>query len=600
MYLKNKPDTNYYVFDIEANGLTPDTIWCAVVYDLQKDSYAEYIGHEQIKKWSENVSHEKAVLVGHNALSYDVPVVNRLLKSAYPTARVVDTLVLSSLYHPHLEGGHSLEAYGERFSLPKLPHDNWTEFSPEMLERCRRDVEITVRTFRALRAKMNAIGFSELSCEIEHRIREVLDWQEEYGFGFNEPEARIFLAKLEDECKIRSDEVQKLFPPQLKKVKTCVYKIKKDGSEGQTLQKHRQEFPEIRINPDGTYDCYSFVPFNLGSPAQRVARLTEIGYVPVNFTKKGAAKVDEEGILAFLEDCQPEHKPAVLAMAEWLVVDARRRVLKEWLAAYNPATGAIHGTVWSCGAMSRRCAHNSPNTANIPSNEAKYGKECRSLWTARRGRRLVGGDAKSVQMRMFAHYLGNVEIGMEYAEGDPHQRNADEAGIPRKKVKNCFYAMIFGAKDPKLGITGLGASGTAADGARVRRALYKTTPGLEACIGQAEADFKRGNGWIECIDGGWVRCKSASAALNYKIQSAEAVLMKMVAVKVWRKVAQEGLDVRQVGFIHDELQYDCAEEAVDRLQEIFKDAMASAGRYLKFIIPMEGDTKVGQTWAETH
>ena len=201
---------------------------------------------------------------------------------------------------------------------------------------------------------------------------------------------------------------------------------------------------------------------------------------------------------------------------------------------------------------------------------------------------------------MFAHRLGNVEVGMQYVEGDPHQRNADAAGIARKKVKNCFYAMIFGAQDAKLGKTGIGGSGTPVQGAAIRRALYQTTPGLEALFEAAEASYNENNGWMQLMDGGWVRCPSPHAALNYWIQGDEAVLMKLTVIWVQMEIARRGLDAFQVGFIHDEVQYDCAPEAAEAVAAIFKEAIAAAGKRLNFIIPMAGDSKIGPTWAETH
>jgi len=106
---------------------------------------------------------------------------------------------------------------------------------------------------------------------------------------------------------------------------------------------------------------------------------------------------------------------------------------------------------------------------------------------------------------------------------------------------------------------------------------------------------------MQCIDGGWVRCPSPHAALNYWIQSAEAILMKLTAIYVYRAIKKWHLDAFQVGFIHDELQYDCKDWRTALLVgKAFRCAIARAGRELKFIIPMEGDCKHGFSWADTH
>lgn len=599
MYLNNKPDHTYLVADIEANDLKPTEIFCMVTENLETGEVNELVGHEQIKKYVE-AQGTSVIWVGHNFLSYDIPVLNRILDLQIPFSNCCDTLVLSFLYSPHIEGGHSLEAYGTRFETPKIEHNEWNYFSREMLARCRQDVHITKRLLQNLRKKMGLVGFSELSCEIEHGIREVVDWQQENGFYFDGPKAGQFYAELRTQEEAYRQEVIKQFPPQLKEQKTYRYRTKKDGGETTSYLRHCLELPKVERSEE-TYTVWDWQEFNLGSPVQRLQRLKELGYTAVNKTKAGAEAVDEDGILAFLEVCEEQAKPAIQALADWMVVSARARAVGEWLDARNPQTGAIHGRVFTCGATSRRCTHNKPNTANIPSNEARLGAECRALWRARPGRVLVGGDAKAVQMRMFAHYLGNEEVGNDYISGDPHTRNAEAAGIPRKKVKNCFYAMIFGAQDPKLGKTGHGGTGTAKQGSSIRHALYTTTPGLEGLFKAADTAYYSGSGWLQCIDGGWVRCPSPHAALNYWIQSAEAVLMKLTAIKVYRKIKKYLLNVLQVGFIHDELQYDCKDlDTAYKVGTIFIEAIAEAGRELNFSIPMAGDTKYALTWEGTH
>lgn len=615
MYITKKPNSTYIVLDIEANGLKPTKLWCLVWSNLDTGETHTLAAADIPRFWAGVEEDPSIIVIGHNAISYDVPVLNRLCHRNVPLTRVIDTQVMSYLYHPKLRdehGKHSLAAYGARFGIPKvgIGIEQWVVYEPIMLERCQSDVKITTRLYKVLAQKMRERKFSELSIELEHRAREAIDEQEERGFYFDVERALKFYGELNEKVISYEAEVFKQFPPELKEINRLQYKLKKDGTEGHHVTNARRKYPKVSIE-DGELVCFDYVPFNLGSPDQRVQRMEAIGYVAINFTKKtkkgggGNSQVDEDGLNAFLEECDPAVKPAVEAMSKWLVAASRLSMVTTWLKAVD-TDDAIHGTVFSCGAGSRRCIHNNPNTANIPSGEAPYGHECRSLWRARPGRVLVGCDAKAIQMRMFAHRLGSLEIGMQYVEGDPHQRNADAATVEcgkevtRKKVKNCFYGMIFGAQDPKLGKTAFGGSGTRQDGGNVRRALYATTPGLEALFEAAEASYNENDGWMMLMDGGWVRCPAGHAALNYWIQGDEAVLMKMTVVRARRAIRREKLDAFQVGFIHDEVQYDCALECAARVAEIFKEAIAYCGAYLKFIIPMAGDSKEGPTWDETH
>jgi DNA polymerase-1 len=326
-----------------------------------------------------------------------------------------------------------------------------------------------------------------------------------------------------------------------------------------------------------------------------------MGWSPEKFTKTGQPKTDEESIKAYVETLGPDPRaPQVLAIADWLVYNGRANMVNTWLNEVKD--DYIHGSVFSCGAASRRCTHSHPNTANIPSNEAKYGPECRGFWKAREGRVLLGYDAKSAQMRLFGHYLRNPEATRFYLGefGDPHAKNGLDAGIPRGRAKNCFYALIFGAQDPRLGLTA-GGDGTPLLGKRVRGALYKNTPGLEGAMREAEELYKEGKGWLPCLDGGFVRCPSPHSALNYLIQPAEAVLMKLTAIYLDQKAQKRGIDHLKVGDIHDEAQHDCLDRATaEALGEIAVETMPEAGEELGITVKMEASYKIGLSWADTH
>lgn len=595
MYLDYKKNANkYWVVDTEADSLNPTRFWCAVAENLgtgeilEFDPEAMYDG--RFKAFTQQRS---SIFIGHNFISFDSFHLNRLLSTNIKIDSVIDTLVLSYLYHPHLPGGHSIEAYGERFGLKKLEHEDWSHFSPEMMERCRRDVKINVITYKGLCDRMNKIGFSEKSCEIEHRFRYVIDKQERRGFYFNKAGAADLCAKLDTELQELSKPIIDLFPPTLEPFKAYEYRLKKDGSPTHHFIRHQSEADAIQFSEGGSeYTTYYYKDFNIGSPNQRIEKLLSLGWQPTEFTDAGNPKVDEDALKEFADEINDDR---IKLIADWMVRSSRKSTVEGWLKVVYPDS-RIHGIVFSCGAGSRRCRHNKPNQANIPSNEAVYGEECRDLWTATPGNILLGGDAKAVQMRMFGHYLGDKEVAKLYIEGDPHQVNADATGVPRKKIKNVLYAMLFGAYDKKLGTTANPQWG-AEEGKKIRDILYKTTPGLERAVKNAQDEWYSSGGLIQCIDKGFVRCPSAHAALNYQIQSAEAVLLKSVINKL-DKVLD---DFPLVNFVHDEIQVDCRNiEQANYIGEVFKRTMIEQGEELGFMVPMEGSIKIGSSWKFTH
>ena len=601
MYLKHEDLSKYLIFDIEANGLDPDRVWCVVVQNVGTKEVFKFYGdfYGEFRRFVE--AHKDCYWVGHYILGYDLPVLQRLLDVSIPIDRVIDTLVLSILYHPKMPGGHSLEAYGERFGYPKVKNDEWMHWHPLILERCETDVEINRKLFVALTRKMRTQGFSEKSCELEHKFRVVINEQQNNGFRFDVPGANILRGRLSDRKDHFEQQVHEVFPPELCDVGTYQRRRKLDGDDYATYLRHQELYPELRDNGDGTYTTRDWKEFNIGSSQQRLEKLLTLGFVPTKLTEGGNPSVDEESLVDFANEI---NNPQVKAIADWMVVSARLSMLDGWLE--NQKDGYIHGRVNSCGAGSRRCTHSSPNTANVPGNEATYGHEVRSLWIAREGRVLVGYDAKSAQMRCFAHYLPNPADGERfYLEGhDPHQENADLIGIKRRPVKNVFYANMFGAGPPKLAVTA-GKVGTEAElkkyGKWIRGELYRVTPGLEALTKDAQAEFEESEeGWIRCLDGGYVRCPSKNAALNYRIQSAEAVLMKQGAVYIWERYKGLGLDQLKVGDIHDEGQHDVNPRDAEEFGKLAVQCLRDSGETFGLRVPFDGDYRIGQSWAETH
>jgi DNA polymerase I-like protein with 3'-5' exonuclease and polymerase domains len=591
VYLRHKDLKSYWVLDIETDDLAATVVWCVVLQNVATRQIIKFHGdfYSEFRRWV--AEHPEAIFVGHNLLSFDVPTLNRLCGTDIPLDRLVDTLVLSYLYDPVMQGGHSLEAWGERFKFPKGDFNDWSHFSDKMLSYCVRDVELTCLLFTRLTARMAARGFSEKSCQLEHQIRHVVNKQEKNGFWFNVPKAEQLYAELRQRERDYGDQIHRLFPPELKLQETYRYRVKRDGSPYSTFLRHTEQYEKV-VRRGDEYDVYSYEEFNIGSPMQRVEKLLSLGWKPSKFTPKGNPQVDEESLVAFANEIGSAE---VRAIADWLVVNGRANMINTWLNNVRPDS-RIHGKVMTCGAGTRRMTHSAPNTANIPGNEAKYGHECRECWGATPGRRrLVGYDAKALEMRMFGHYLNDPVAAELYINGDPHSVNAAALGHERKPAKTDFYAFMYGASDGKLALPhGKGRE----YGRWMRETLMSSTPGLEDLIKEVQAEQKAG--FILCIDGGFVRCPSPHAALNYKLQSAGAITMKQAAIFIDQRVQERGLDCLKVGDIHDEGQHDCAEGDAEEFGKLAVQAIRDAGEELNFSVPLDGDYKVGGTWAETH
>lgn len=599
MYLPRNLDDlkNYYVFDIEANGLDDaNQVWCLVAQNVATEELYSFVGHDAIRRWVSELPSD-AVLVGHNAISYDIPTLNRILGVGLSLHRCVDTLVLSYLYHPHLPGGHSLDAWGERLKYPKGSYSDWTHYNERMLDYCQQDVRLTRRVFLALRDRMVKRGFSETSAWIEHRVRIVIDKQERRGFNFDVSRAQRLQSKLRGLEAHYGTEIHELFPPELAPVNTYEFRTLKDGSPTSHYTRHVENYPQVTHSLDGTYTTWDYREFNIGSPKQRVERLLSLGWEPKTFTPTGQPKVDEDSLVAF---AQSSGRRQIQSIANWLVVNGRANMVSTWLNAVRD-DGRIHGRVYSCGAITRRMRHNSPNTANIPGNEARFGRACRSLWRASPGRVLVGYDAAALEMRVFGHYLGNKEAADLYIYGDPHTANTEALNaaigqfFSRKPVKTDFYAFLYGASNGKLGSHyGRGAK----FGKQIRETLINNTPGLLQLAKRIEAEAE--SGWIKTIDGGYVRSLSTHAALNSKLQSGGGIAMKVTTILLDEELERAGIDSWKVNDVHDEAQLDTLPEDAEKTGQLAVNCLKQAGEFLNMSVPLAGEYKIGKNWSRTH
>lgn len=412
MYLNTDPNKLYF-YDLETDGLKPTKIHCVVFKHKAMGQLTQFINEDGtlkapvgLKEFIEQLLFEGAIFCAYNGTSFDVPTLANLAGVSIPITSQLDPLVLSYLYNPAIEGGHSLEAYGERFKYSKQVHTDWSVYTPEMLNRCITDVHLLEKVTDALQSKMSKLGFSELSCEIEHYTREIVDRQSTYGFWFDRIRGENLYNYLRQREYDLAVPIQKLFPPTLEAVGTYTRRFRKDGSHTVSYQKHLVKFPKVEINKDDTYTCYDWNTFNIGSPSQRLKKLLSLGWKPTAYTKKGNPQVDEESLLKFAEE---SGRPEVKAMAEWLVCNGRANMVQTWLNYIGPDS-RIHGRVFTCGATTRRMTHSSPNTANIPSGaKAAYGAECRSTWSVepQKGLKLVGVDAGSLETVGLLHYLNN-------------------------------------------------------------------------------------------------------------------------------------------------------------------------------------------------
>ena len=580
------------VFDIEADSLEPTKIWCIAAVDPDSGETKTFGPTEIVQGLAHLSSADK--LIGHNIIGYDLPAIKKIHNiDLTENCAIVDTLVLSRLFNPTREGGHSLESWGYRIGLQKIDHTEFGEYSPEMLNYCRNDAVLNAKMFNNLKSESR--GFSRQSVVLEHETLKIIADQRERGFLLDIKAATLLVAELTDRLKEVEREVQKTFrPKQLKTVLlpqfTKTGALSKMGLIEGSEKKSRltqEEFEEIATKRKAVR--IEEVPFNLGSRKQIGEYLIDFGWKPQRFTPTGQPIVDES-TLSKITDI-----PEATLIAEYLLLQKRIAQVTSWLKEAHD-DDRVRGFVNPNGTITGRMTHNSPNMAQVPSVSAPYGKECRACWTVPEGYKLVGIDASGLELRMLAHYMKDEDFKNEILHGDIHSTNQRLAGLEsRNQAKTFIYALLYGAGDEKLGSV---VGGNKRDGAKLRKRFFDNLPAfkhLKDAVGRAAS-----KGFLKGLDGRKLYIRSEHAALNTLLQSAGAIVMKQAMINLNQTIKLNTLDAHFVCNVHDEWQIEALEKQSDCVGQLGVEAIRKAGEELELFCNLDGEYKIGDNWSDTH
>ena len=573
------------VFDIETDDLKATKIHCLVAQDIDTNQLYKFPpnrleeGYELLTKANR--------LIGHNIIGFDIPMVEKFGGVDLSNKPVVDTLVMSRLFNPVREGGHSLETWGYRLGFKKIEFDDYKNYSNEMLTYCTRDVQLNAVLFHKLREEGR--GFDKESVKLEQSVAEVIKQQEINGFKFDMKKAELLLAELRQKMQEAEDEVHKEFKPKLVDIKQVTPKKKKDGTlskVGLTDEEYQNILDTNNFKP---FMRRKLQDFNLGSRKQIGEYLIEFGWKPKRFTPTGQPIVDEK-TLANIDNI-----PQAKLIAYYLLYQKRIAQIDSWIKAVED-DGRVHGFVIPNGTITGRMTHRNPNMAQVPNLGSLYGKECRSCWTVREGYKLVGIDASSLELRMLAHYMQDEEFTNEIINGDIHTFNQKIAGLKsRDQAKTFIYALIYGAGDTKLGQV---VGGNQRDGQRVRQHFFDNKPTFKSLRDRVQKASEKK--WLKGLDGRRLLIRTQHAALNTLLQGGGAIVMKRALIMLQSLIKLNTLDARFVANIHDEWQMEVREDIADFVGERAVGCIIKAGEFYNLRCPMDGEYKIGDNWSETH
>jgi len=260
--------------------------------------------------------------------------------------------------------------------------------------------------------------------------------------------------------------------------------------------------------------------------------------------------------------------------------------------------GRIHHHC-SVATSTHRCAHRSPNLAQVPSDD-----RFRRLFVPSKNLTMVGADLSGIELRMLAHYLARFDRG-RYAklllEDDIHQVNADKIGITRKQVKTVTYAFLYGAGDEKIGHSfdaQLSTTAAKRKGKEIRAAYVDAVDGLGELLEAVKKTAEKGS--IKSIDGRKIAVDSPHKALNYLLQSGAGVVAKRWMLINQQHIKELGLCCSQLAFVHDELQFEVDPKHANDLCSSLVLSATEAGEYYGIRCRIDAEATQGNNWSETH
>ena len=575
------------VLDCETN-LAHDKIHVVVTKDIDTGEVKLWKAADSLREYLKDVS----LIIGHNVIGFDAPVLNRCWKTKIKLSQVYDTLIVSRLLDPSRENGHSLEAWGQTLGFHKIDYtavwqwmmDRKEEYKGECFDNpignlldhyCVRDVEVTAKLYLKLCNELNEKQFSQESVELEHRVAAIIAEQERNGFKLDQIYATCLLADIKSKVAAIYERMQQRWPPV-------------------TLERYSDKTGK-RLKD-------SVVTFNPGSRQQIGERLKELGWKPKEFTETGQPKVDET-ILANIKI------PEAQVIAEYLMLQKRVSQIESWMEAVGK-DGRVHGKVITNGAVTGRATHSSPNLAQIPNTSSIYGAECRQCWTVEEGNVQVGVDLSGVELRCLSHYMQDKEWQRELLEGDVHWKNTQAFGLvpmgtekedtkehkdARNLSKTLTYSVLYGAGSAKVGST---VGGSAKQGAKLIDNFLNNTPSLKKL--KAKVDKLAAKGFIPAVDGRRIWVRSEHAALNSLLQSAGAIIAKQWIVCFTDELKVQKIPYKLLAWVHDEVQVETPAEYGEIVGKIVADAATTAGEKLKFRCPIAAEYRVGKNWYDCH
>lgn len=350
--------------------------------------------------------------------------------------------------------------------------------------------------------------------------------------------------------------------------------------------------------------------FNIGSPMQLSHVLFDVMGLPtkgLKKTKRGYYSTNAK----VLSDLARDHE-IVRLILDWREKSKIKSTYLDTLGPLRRGDGRVHTTYNQTITATGRLSSSDPNLQNIPTR-SELGRTVKTAFSAGEGSVFLAVDYSQIELRLLAHLSGDEHLVRAFNEGeDFHAETAARVfGVPvsevtldlRSRAKAVNFGIVYGQQAYGLSQSLHISMAEARD--MIDR-YYEAYPGVRAFLDNVVARAKQ-TGYAETMYGRrrhipelkaknpQLRGFGERTAMNHPMQGTAADIIKIAMARVSRRLEEEGFAAHMILQVHDELDFECPIDEVERLTTMVRDVMEHV---VDLHVPLIAEASTGVTWAD--
>lgn len=350
--------------------------------------------------------------------------------------------------------------------------------------------------------------------------------------------------------------------------------------------------------------------FNIGSPMQLSHVLFDVMGLPtkgLKKTKRGYYSTNAK----VLSDLARDHE-IVRLILDWRERSKIKSTYLDTLGPLRRDDGRVHTTYNQTITATGRLSSSDPNLQNIPTR-SELGRTVKTAFSAGEGSVFLAVDYSQIELRLLAHLSGDEHLVRAFNEGeDFHAETAARVfGVPvsevtpdlRSRAKAVNFGIVYGQQAYGLSQSLHISMAEARD--MIDR-YYEAYPGVRTFLDNVVARAKQ-TGYAETMYGRrrhipelkaknpQLRGFGERTAMNHPMQGTAADIIKIAMARVSRRLEEEGFAAHMILQVHDELDFECPVDEVERLTAMVRDVMEHV---VDLRVPLIAEASTGITWAD--